>query len=782
MILDDPLQYFMDECKIAVEDALKKAFGESLKYTVVIREPKNPKLGDLCTPSSFPLSKVLKRKPEEIAKLIGENIDLQKYPFIKEVNVIGGFVNFTLDAKMVSEKTLRSISYLNEKYGSKMQYSGKKILVEHTSANPIHPLHVGSGRNSVYGDTLARIFSFLGAQVLRHFYVDDVGLQVAITSFGYNLLSRREINIKPDHWIGGIYAITHTLLELNKLNEKVTSLRERINIQSGKLKNLLLEFLLFVRKEQNESLQTIEKVIKPIFDKLSISSEMLSSPITWVYYIDRLTKILDDLQAHLFKKQNQEVLEQYPIGKELLSTVRYHTKMNEGSLKTLLSEIKEINENLEVSRELEMKFPLLFRDLYIKIKGHPDAEKEISNMLILYEQGDNTIKKVIREVANLALEGFKDTLNKLDISFDSFDWESDLIFNGYVDEVIKRLDQSGYLIHEAPPSKALILDLPRACLERRDIREVFGISEKDIENARKKGTLEDLLPPKLVIRRSDGSTLYTTRDIAYTLWKFENLGVDEVYNVIAIEQKLPQKQLIAAMILMGFSDIMKRFHPTHYEMVDLTGFSMSGRKGRYVTMDELYSIAVARARDEIKLLLEERKKLLKKYESFDERSLEKIAIDVAKGAIRFSLINIAPTKRLTFDIELTRALKLEANTAPFLQYSHARACSILREWGKDIPTEVNFSKLNTEIERKLILKLAAFPSVVETAARTLRPDVIAQYAISLALNFSDFYSKLKVLNLEDKELEEARVTLVNAVRIVLRNALQLLGVPALEKM
>ncbi len=686
----------MDICKNAVDNALKRAFGSSQKFVVVIREPKDPTHGDLCTPSSFPLSKLLKKKPEEIAKLIGENLDLENVPLIKDVKVIGGFINFILNPTIVSEKTLRSISYLDEKYGSKMQYHSKKILVEHTSANPIHPLHVGSGRNSVYGDTLARIFSFLGARVLRHFYVDDVGLQVAIASFGYNLLNKREINIKPDHWIGAIYAITHTLLELNKLADTLSSLREKIKNQALSLKEDVFNFLLFVKRSDDSSLQALEKIVKPIFDKLSISSEMLDSQLTWVYYIDRLANILDELNANLLKDDVKRILHQYNVGKALLNVLKYHTSLsNEDSLKKLLVEIKELEETMNVAKELEMKFPLLFKEIYVKMKEHTDAEKEISQMLVSYEHGDKDVKKIIREVSNLALEGFKETLKKLDISFDSFDWESDLIFKGYVTEVIRRLDKSGYLIHEKPPSKALILDLPRACLERKDIREVFGISEKDIEKAKKKGKLDDLLPPKLVLRRSDGSTLYTTRDIAYTLWKFETLGVDEVYNVIAIEQRLPQKQLIAAMLLMGYSDIMRRFHPTHYEMVDLTGFSMSGRKGRYVTMDELYNIAVTRARDEIKLLLEERKRLLRKYERFDEKTLEQIVTDVAKGAIRFSLINIAPTKRLTFDIELTRALKLEANTAPFLQYSHARACSILREWGKEIPSEINFSKLNT---------------------------------------------------------------------------------------
>ncbi|MCD6514371.1 MAG: arginine--tRNA ligase [Candidatus Odinarchaeota archaeon] len=787
MIVDDPLNYLMNYCKNAVVDSLRKIFGSEFKLEVIIRQPKDLKHGDLCTPSSFAIAKRVGMKPEDVANTIKENIDMKKNPLIKEIRVIGGFVNFVLDSEKVSELVITSISNKDHTYGSMNQLKGKKIMVEHTSANPIHPLHIGSGRNSVFGDTLARIFKFLGADVVRHFYINDVGLQVAITSFGYMHTEGYKNDIKPDHWIGGLYAITNTILELKKIKERINRLRDQIIKNCTNFRKSFLKTLILIKKElEDENIQELERQIKPIYVTISIISEMTKSIHSWIYYIDQLKNAINEVQTNIFQsKLFKELRKKYDFLNDFLDV--FNAFVNGGGdfevgTSTLLNEFYEIQDLLNVAKELEVKFPDLYSKLYWKIYQISNIDQEISKILIEYERGNDEIKRIIRTISSLTIEGFKETLSKLDIHFDSFDWESDLIFQGYVDEVFKRLSKSGYLIYEDPPSKAVILDIPRACLEREDVRKVFGISEKDIEKAKKEGKLDELLPPKLVLRRSDGSTLYTTRDIAYTLWKFEALKVDEVYNVIGIEQKLPQRQVAAAMILMGYHDILEKFHPAHYEMVDLTGFSMAGRRGRYITIDELYEIALVRTYDEIRTLLEERKILLKKYEDIEEKKLKEIVEGVAVGAIRFSLLNIAPTKRLTFDIELTRALKLEANTAPFIQYSHARACSILREWGREVPKEINYSKLNTEIEKRIILKLSEFPSVVDTAARTLRPDLICQYAISLALMFSDFYSKIKVLNIKDKELEKARVKLVDSIRIVLRNALNLLGIKPLERM
>ena len=281
------------------------------------------------------------------------------------------------------------------------------------------------------------------------------------------------------------------------------------------------------------------------------------------------------------------------------------------------------------------------------------------------------------------------------------------------------------------------------------------------------GLSEDYEVPSLTLVRTDGTTLYTTRDIPYNLWKFRK--ADEVINVVGMEQKLAQLHLKIALAALRHVDELKRLRHFAYNLVSLPGFKMSGRAGRFISLDETMDEAVGRAYDEV----------VKRSPQLSEDEKRQISNLVGIGAIKYALLQVDPSKPVVFTWD--RVLDFERNSAPYIQYSYARAGSILRKAQRKLK-KVEYALLKEPIERELILMLAKFPDVFVDSAESLRPNQIADYCNSLADKFNSFYGALPVIRAESQKLSDARLALVAAVRTVLKNALGLLGIEAPEKM
>jgi arginyl-tRNA synthetase len=169
----------------------------------------------------------------------------------------------------------------------------------------------------------------------------------------------------------------------------------------------------------------------------------------------------------------------------------------------------------------------------------------------------------------------------------------------------------------------------------------------------------------------------------------------------------------------------------------------------------------------------------KRSPQLSKEEKQKIAEFVGVGAVRYALIQVDPGKTVMFTWD--RVLNFETNSAPYIQYTHARACSILRKAERK-PENPAYELLKEEIEHALILDLSEFPDVFVEAAEFLKPSLIADYTNGLADKFNTFYNALPVIRAETQGLSDARLALVDAVRIVLRNALDLIGIVAPEKM
>ena len=643
--MSNPLAQLRGACQRLLEEALSKAYpGGELPGSKFSRPP-NPEMGELSTPVCFQLARRLRSSPPEIADKIVKHIGSDS-KLIESAEALNGYINFHADMGAFAELVLETATS-DDDYGFLKAPEPERVMVEHTSANPNAPLHIGNARNSILGDCLAEILRRRGHDVSIHFLVNDMGRQVAMTAYGWQLLGRPEPEGRAELWVGTIYASVNVVNELTRLRRELKQAEEK------------------------------------------------------------------------------------------------------GRVNEMAEHQAEIGDYEKAVGELRNRYANVYDALAKKLPEIEDPVAEIVKLNTVYENNEPEAVKDVRQVVGYCLQGFETSLGEIGIGFESFDFESDLVWKMAAEEVLEELKATPYAFED---EGALILDCDRIAVDM-DLKRRWGLNP-------------DHEIPRLVLVRKDGTTLYTLRDMAYSIWKFGL--VDRVINVIGSEQRLAQLQLrlaLAAMDKLWMGD--KQMHYA-YELVHLPGVRMSGRLGRYVTLLDV---------------VERAEKLA--YEAVDTRSphlseeeKQEIARMVGHGAVKYTLLSVDPMKTVTFD--WGKALDFETNSAPFIQYAHARTCNILKR-AEESP-EPDYGGLTDAKERDIVMALAGFPEAFEGAADELKPGDVTAYANMLADKFNSFYAALPVIKAGSPGLVGARLNLVDSVRIALGNALCLLGIKAPERM
>jgi len=361
---------------------------------------------------------------------------------------------------------------------------------------------------------------------------------------------------------------------------------------------------------------------------------------------------------------------------------------------------------------------------------------EISDIVKKSEGGDRRTIELVHKAYAPVLDGIKESLKRINITIDKYVPESKFVQDKSVYRVVEKLKTSRYCHEE---NGAFYLDL-----------EPLGIKGRNT---------------KFFFLRQDGTTLYATRDIAYHLWKAEH--ADILINVLGEDHKLESKQVEIALNLLK-AKILPRV--IFYSFVSLPSGKMSTRRGRVVFLDELIDECVKRAYDEVKK---------RRSGELSKDKMQEIAEIIGIGALRYNIIKVQPEKDIVFKWE--EALNFEGNSSPFIQYAHARACSILRKKQDEIKN-IDTNVLKHSSEEKLIKKLAMLPLIIDEACEVCKPHSIASYLFEVASAFNQFYRDCPVLPEEKNNLRIARLALVDATRIVLKNGLNLLGITAPEEM
>jgi arginyl-tRNA synthetase len=650
---------------------IREGIARALKGLLNIEEipfnmPPQQELGDLSSAVCLSMAKQRKESPMKIAQAMVERLKSKLPPYVQEITVSPpGYLNFKVDWPVLAQDLIPRILQKGEFFEKPVSPPKKKVFIEHTSVNPNKAMHIGHLRNSVLGDTVARVLEWLGFSTEVCNYIDDTGLQVV---------------------------------------DVVTA-------------------LLF-----------------------------LDPP----YY----------MEGSDFKGIWKKVMPDQP-------------------------------------------FDYFCWDLYARfqdeLEKNPSLPKKREEVLHKIEEGIHPIAVLAKDLTTKIVRSHLETVAQLSILFNLLNWESDIIARGFWEDTFELLKGKGRLRFETEgPNKG--------CW----VVPFGGIVE----------TAEGIKSLDKVLVRSNGSVTYTGKDVAYQLWKFGLLKKDFLYkawghqangemlwttaregepgdrvskyfghaemviNVIDTRQSYPQQVVVECLRQMGFEKEADQSIHMAYEVVNLSPqaarllgmeeteekktYAMSGRSGTGV-----------KAKDFIQMVKQ------KVIEKADHPLEERVASALASAAIRYYLLKFTLESQIVFDFD--EALKTTGDTGVYLEYAHARACSILRKakemkidylWRGDcIPKQL------TETERGLLDGLSRFSSAVAKTGKTLRVSQLTEYAFDLATSFTNFYEhpdpgadvQIPFIHLRDQGIQTFRLSLVTAFQKVMRNMLHLMGMAALER-
>ena len=368
-------------------------------------------------------------------------------------------------------------------------------------------------------------------------------------------------------------------------------------------------------------------------------------------------------------------------------------------------------------------------------------EAERREMYRKWDAGDESVRELWKTTREWSLDEMRDILDMLDVKMDVWFYESE------VDEpsktIVEELIEKGIATDERPQGGAVIIK----------IDEKLGLEKEKYRTA--------------VLLRSDGTSLYLTKDLALAKEKFEKYHVDRSIYVVDFRQELHFQQAFKILEMWGFPQAAKCFHLS-YGYVTLPEGSMSARKGRVTLFKDVLDESIKRV-----LAVES-----ERSGNIPESERETIAKQIGLGALVYSILSVDNHKHIVFDID--EALSFDGRTGPYIQNAHVRANSILKKANAQ-SSEIAFSTFDYELDNheiELIEQISRFPNAVQQAANEYRPLVMAAYAYDLANVFHSFYHAVPVLQSEDRNIRNARLKLVKASKQVIANALRLLDIQA----
>jgi arginyl-tRNA synthetase len=361
---------------------------------------------------------------------------------------------------------------------------------------------------------------------------------------------------------------------------------------------------------------------------------------------------------------------------------------------------------------------------------HPELDEEAREWFKRLEDGDEEATKLWKWFREESLKVFMRVYDRLDIKFDSYNGEA--FYNDKMDEVVEMLEAKN-LLHESQGA------------------QIVDLSKYDLNPA--------------LIKKTDGATLYITRDLAAAIYRKRTYEFAQSLYVVGNEQKNHFKQLKAVLKEMGY-DWSDDIHHIPFGLITKDGKKLSTRSGRIVLLEEVLDDAVKLAQKQI----EEKNPAL-------ENKAE-VAEAVGVGAVVFH--DLKNDRLNNFDFNLEEVVRFEGETGPYVQYSHARAMSILRKAGNPELDAAGKYRLDDSEAWETLRLLADFPATVLKAVEEYEPSVIAKYGIHLAKAFNRYYAHSRIL--EDDDQKEARLALVKSVAEVLKESLRLLGVKAPDEM
>ncbi len=377
-------------------------------------------------------------------------------------------------------------------------------------------------------------------------------------------------------------------------------------------------------------------------------------------------------------------------------------------------------------------------DLYVRFHTeaaqHPELQSRARQEFKKLEDGDAGNRRLWQRFRELSLTEFERVYRRLGVAFDSDAGEA--FYEDRLPELIARLQQLG--IARTGEDGALVIP----------------VGDQD--------------EPPLLLRKADGATLYATRDLAAAEYRHTTYAFDQCLYIVGTAQTLHFKQLFAALRRIGYAWADRMVH-VDFGWVKFADTMMSTRRGNIVLLDDVLAEAV----DLTRRIIAERNP--------DLENPDAVAEAVGVGAVVFWMLSVKRQKDVNFDWE--DVLSFDGRTGPYLQYTHARLCSLLSKWGTTVPqpSGTDLTQLQTDEERQLLLLLADWPRRIHQAARQYEPQIIAASLLDMAQAYNKFYQNIRILD-GDPHAAPARIILADCLRQVIASGLFLMGLDAPRRM
>ncbi len=717
----------------------------------LVEVPKNLKMGDLAFPC-FILAKALKKAPPMIASEIEELfLKTDEAKNFSSVKAMGPFLNFKIDRSQMANATIPAI--LSGDFLSTRPQKNHKVMVEYSQPNTHKAFHVGHTRNVSLGDALVRLYEWSGHEVVAVNYIGDVGAHIAKCLWFFT-----------EH-----YLPNQSTLEFKNLQDCVKDLKtfkEKVFEYCDSKNMVVAEFLGQMYSDATELLDYTRLAKFPYPGILSAKVEEIKThPENEAWKVVKVSTGENQFQVVCGGTEFSEgdIVAYASIGSRVAGRlVGESDKKGILSQGMILSE-KELNltddknkifrfdqatSNAEIissNSQIGQEISEITRKENKELEGKSVNEliasrnKAVSNALKQLESPGSEYYSLWQETKEWSMDEFKKIYHWLDARFDHFFFESDV----------------------GEPGKQVVKEF----LEK-------GVFEK---NEGAVGVrLEDKKLPFFLVLKSDGTGLYSTKDLALAKLKFEKYKIDKSIYVVDVAQSLHFQQVFATLEKMGFEQAKDSFHLAYGQVVLPSG-KMSSRKGNVILFSQLQDSLEQNIQSEF----------LNKYRNdWTPEEIEEAKRKIAIATIKYGMLNQDNNKNIVFD--LTEWTAKSGNTGPYMMYAYARTCSILRELEEKKPemdlSKADFSLLEHETEQALVRKLSLFHEAVEKSVKSNEPQSLCIYLFELSKDFSRMYSNCSVLNADNEALTTARAALVKASGLVIQKGLALIGIDTLERM
>lgn len=677
-----------------------------------VQENKTEFEGDF-TIVTFPLVKQLKKNPESIGVELGEALTEQTDLF-ESFNVVKGFLNVKVNTQLFVDN-FRSVS----RDFDTIEKKNSTVMVEYSSPNTNKPLHLGHIRNNLLGFSVAQILKEAGYDVIKTQIINDRGIHICKSMLAWEKFGNGETpettHTKGDKFVGNYYVefdkelkrqvnIIYKDFRKNNFDTFDTNKKAEVADLNGKIdilevnKKELLDSLDY--SEVSNLHQQFEIQLETALDNDGLLSKIPNSVLKAVSKKEGDVKTADEEEIKLIKKQTNTFL---AIFKDVLEA--------EAKLEAEKSNLKEI------------------------CKPITEVMKEAQKMLVDWEDGDQTVRDLWKEMNSWVYKGFNETYKRLGVDFDQVQYESNTYLLG------KDLIQEG---------------LDKGVLYKKEDGSVWC------------DLTDEGLDQKLLLR-SDGTSVYMTQDLGTAVERFKDNDIQKLIYTVGNEQDYHFQVLFKILKKLGYQWADHLYHLS-YGMVELPEGKMKSREGTVVDADDLMQEMYETAKS---ITIE-----LGKLEGLSDEEKEASYEVIGLAALKYFMLKVDPKKKMLFNPD--ESVEFSGNTGPFILYTYARIQSLLTKAEGDY-TEISEVALN-EYEKELIMLLVNYKTIVAKAAEALSPALVANYVYDLVKSYNSFYQSNIILKLEDEALKKFRLNLSDLTAKTIKKSLALLGIGTVNRM